>query len=284
MNPSSSAANKTGIILSHNTGLGDLIVMNGAVRFLATQYDEVHIINWTNNSKHLTFVYRDNPNIKFFFMPPPASTRQAKLRIARAYNSIVVENPEIEFEPFQRHYYSSRLDWKNLITKFKMPQNTIWQKLFYRIVDVPYEKRYENFNIPRDHEAEEKLFKDLKLPEKYIFACDGISTHNYNLKWGSSIPVINPASDKYSYGSPPLIKDTLIFDWCKVLENAEEIHTVDTVWLHLTRMLQLKVPKFYYKIRKVLFSSGADYLNDCYDSGWTVVTPSAKEFTSRPQD
>ena len=71
----------------------------------------------------------------------------------------------------------------------------------------------------------------------------------------------------------PWWKGTLIYHWQKVIENADEIHTVNTSWFHLARTMQLQVPKFYYSARKVRFcEQNEEFLNDEYDNGWTLVT------------
>tara|TARA_Y100000004_G_scaffold195518_1_gene262715 strand:+ start:227 stop:1060 length:834 start_codon:yes stop_codon:yes gene_type:complete len=275
---------KSGIVIGHNAGLGDMIIMNGAIRYLATKYDEVHVITWAHNAPHINFVYRDCENIRPYFMPPPKSTRQAILRMHAGYQRIVELNPHISFEPYKQYYYSSRHHWHNLITQLNLPSDIIWPRMFYHILQVPYEKRYSEFNITRDHAREDDLLKKLNLPEKYAFACDNISSHRYNIKkWETSLPIINP--DDFNQGYGPLLGDSLIFDWRKVIENASEIHTVDTCWLHLARMARLQIPtKKYYKVRKVRLSSSPDYLNDEYDSGWSIVVPKRDNYTSRPQD
>jgi hypothetical protein len=57
----------------------------------------------------------------------------------------------------------------------------------------------------------------------------------------------------------------------KVIENASEIHTVDTCWMHLVRMMRLNMPKFYWAERDIIMT-GDGYLNDGYDSGWERVS------------
>ena len=274
---------KTGIVVAHNTGLGDMIVMNGAIRYLSERYDEVHIVTLDSCAKHIKFIYRDNPNIRPYFIAKPESTRQAILRMQAAYYDIVKLNPNIKFTSYKQHYYSSKFHWDGLVKSLNLPSDTIWQKMFYKILDVPYEARYNNYNILRNVESEQKLFDSLELPERYAFVCDEISTHSYSIKkWKTSLKTINPSSFRSGYG--PLLSDTIIFDWNMVIEKASEIHTVDTCWLHLARMLKLNIPKFYYKTRKVKLSSGSDYINDIYDSGWSIVIPESGSFTTRIQD
>ena len=103
----------TAIVVGHNAGLGDLIVMNGAVRHLATQYDKTYLVCWDSRLKHVDFVYRDNDNIVPFVKPHPASTRQAILRQNSAYQYLVEHNPEVEFAPFRRGLFNKETESKS---------------------------------------------------------------------------------------------------------------------------------------------------------------------------
>jgi len=263
--------NGKGIVVCPNTGLGDVIVMNGAVRYLAKKYQEVHLLSLPCNFKHLEFIYRNEPNIKTYYIVQPQSPRQVMLRFKKAYSHIKKLNPHIKFDPYKFHWcHSSK--WAKTAKKLRLGKNTIWQKIFYKHLGVPYEVRYSHFDIPRDHDAEQELLGSLNLPKKYAFVVNKTSSRNaiFNVTPETDLPIVNPTD--FDRGYRPL-SSTLLFDWSKIIENAKEIHTVDTGWMHLIRSLKLKVPKFFYDQRNVFFSQADEYLNDKGDSGWTRIKP-----------
>ncbi len=261
--------NGKGIVVSHNTGLGDAIVMNGAVRYLAKKYQEVHLLSFPCNFKHLEFIYRNEPNIKTYYIVQPQSPRQVMLRFKKAYQIINKLNPHIKFDPYKFHWcHSSK--WVKIAKKYRLEKNTIWQKIFYKHLGVPYKTRYSHFDIPRDHDAEQELLDTLNLPKEYAFVVNIAGGRSYNLEAKIDLPIVNPTH--FDRGYRPLIS-TLLFDWSKIIENAKEIHTVDTSWMHLIRSLKLKVPKFFHNHRNAMLSQANEYLNDEGDSGWKRIEP-----------
>ena len=66
-----------------------------------------------------------------------------------------------------------------------------------------------------------------------------------------------------------------------VIENATEVHTVDTSWFHLIKQMRLDKPKYYYHVRNYsvlqnLFTSC--YINDEHDNGWTILNKDGNVF------
>lgn len=256
-----------GIVVGHNNGLGDLIVMNGCVRYLASKYDVTYLTCFDSRLKHYEFVYRQEPNIKLAVSPFPKSSRQARLRQVSSYKKIVSDNINIDWSAgLRRTHWTTFEEWRKRLHELGLKEeSTIWPELFYAIMDVPYSARYEYFNIPRDHQRESQLKSRLNLPNKYAFCIDDTRKFKYGIQWNTDLPLVNPLSF-------PFWKDTLIFDWMQVIEEASEIHTVDTSWMHLIRMMKLSVPKFYYQLRDLIMI-GDGYLNDHFEQGWTRCRP-----------
>lgn len=264
---------KKGIVIAHNNGLGDLIVMNGCVRWLASKYDTVYLTCFNTRQKHYEFMYRDDDNIKLIVKRRPRNGRQARLRQNAAFKTTVEENPDVTWE-FRRCYLASFEEWRKALNKFDLKESeTTWPELFYKVMHVPHSCRYTHFHMIRDYQAESELINRLNLPERYAFCVNDTRKYRYGLTFNTELPVINPMSF-------PFWKSTLLFDWMGVIERATEIHTVDTSWMHLTRLLQLKVPKFYYATRELILN-GERYLNDHYDEGWIRVYPEGVKETQK---
>ncbi len=264
-----------GIVVATNTGLGDQIIMNGAVRYLAECYDQVWFVTWENRKKHAEFLYKDRPNIEIYTKPSIKSAKQGVLRMESAYNEIVEANPEYEIQPYKRCFWTYQHHWAKFAEEAGLADNVIFPRIFYNIIGVPYERRYRHQKIPRDFKRESELFQRLDINEKFVFLCNDSRSSKYNIQPKTDKRIINPADF-------PWMKDTLIYDWQTVMQLADEIHTVNTCWFHLARTLQLKVPKYYYPARNVLFCEQNDeFLNDNHDNGWTLLEGQWKHTNKR---
>ena len=202
-------------------------------------------------------MYRDNESIIPFAKPHPSTTRQGRLRQESAYKQIVGENPDIEFDTLRRCYFNKPSEWKSQAEKFGLGSHTQWPEVFYAVQQTPYDEKYKSFRLDRDMEREKKLFDSLNLPEKYTLVIRDSRKYKFDFKLNSKFYVLNPMD---------YVSNGMIFDWCTVIENASEIHTIDTSWLHLIKVLKVKVPKFYWEERPNGLSF--QYVNDDHDNGW----------------
>jgi hypothetical protein len=239
--------------------------MNGAVRYLAEIYDKIWFVTWEHRRKHAEFLYKNCQNVEIYVKPAIASAKQGILRMGAAYNEIVEKNNNYQFDPYNRCFYPAVEDWKKFQTKLNLPSNTIFPRVFYGMIGVPYEKRYTYQKIPRDFEAEKILFDKLKINKPYAFVVNDSRSSKFKFEIQTNLQIINPLEFNFW-------KNTLIYDWQLVIENAKEIHTVNTSWFHLARTLKLNIPKFYYSVRKVeMCEQNEEFVNDDFDKGWKIM-------------
>tara|TARA_Y100000310_G_C20704363_1_gene833733 strand:+ start:27052 stop:27825 length:774 start_codon:yes stop_codon:yes gene_type:complete len=101
---------------------------------------------------------------------------------------------------------------------------------------------HKYFNVKRDREREESLYSELGLDEdsKYALVNRNFGTQGASRRCpfplNTSLPIIE-------FG---FIENFSIFDWFKVIENATEIHSVDTVlhyFIDIENLLTLKANK-----------------------------------------
>jgi len=109
---------------------------------------------------------------------------------------------------------------------------------FYRIANVPFDYRWENFFVKRNYEAENKLFEALGLLQKeYVFIHDD-PTRGFIIdkKYiaNKNIKIVKPH------------KTNNIFEWCQVLENAKEIHCIDSSFRLIADSLKLKTAELFF--------------------------------------
>ena len=93
-----------------------------------------------------------------------------------------------------------------------------------------------HFNFKRDHEKEDKLFKLLNLSENEEYA---LVSKNYGTPPDYKQLPINGKNGLRQI-QLELIDGYNVFDWCKVIEEATEIHMVDTCFIYIMEHLNLK--------------------------------------------
>jgi predicted transcriptional regulator len=98
---------------------------------------------------------------------------------------------------------------------------------FYNMAKLPVQYKYDFFHINRNINREISIFEDLKLQKNnYIFLHKG----DYELRndtFPTNIKIVEPKE----YG---------LFDWMYVIENAKEIHCIDSSFLCLIDCMSLR--------------------------------------------
>ena len=255
------------IVLCHNSGLGDSIIMNGAVRFLSTVFDEVVLLLIANNAtyRQVVHMYSDVPNVRVQGEPiaPNWSTINRKMnRWARRF-------PNWHVRTFN---WSPRCFASAAANLGLHPEKNCYPEVFYTyfLNDTQgYYHRYEDFFVLRNLQKEQDLIKILDLPSDYAIVTNhgAHPRHHYKDVPISQFPILNPASRR------DLIDKYTIFDWMGVIEGAREVYTIDTAWFHLMKQMKLDKPKFYINNRGVPMKDvvTSNYLNDKCDNGWKVI-------------
>jgi hypothetical protein len=120
-----------------------------------------------------------------------------------------------------------------------------FDEFFYQQHQIPFEKRWTNCNVPPGPRSE-VLYELLNpLQEPYLLICNSESgLKSYDLKitnlQNKKIIKVFPATNN-------------IFDWTKLALLADEIHTIDTSFVHFIENLfsqQPYKPFFYHLARK----------------------------------
>lgn len=106
-----------------------------------------------------------------------------------------------------------------------------FEESFYHIVGLDPSVRFTGCVIPR-HEHREYAVRRYCKPIKFVLVIDTCSEGKFDLKVETDLPVVRmtPMTDN-------------LLDWLMVIEDAYEIHTIDTSVFHLIRNMQLKTPK-----------------------------------------
>lgn len=130
-------------IYSH-LGLGDHIICNGLVRHYCELYGEVSVFCKPINYNNVSYMYRDNNNIKV-------------LPIGEDYdvNNFILSNNIIK---------------DTIIVGFGRAHSSKFDDEFYKSVNLPFEYRFSKFFLLRDYDKENEILKTLNpTNEPYIF-------------------------------------------------------------------------------------------------------------------
>jgi hypothetical protein len=197
----------------HHLGLGDHIICNGMVRYFLKIHDEISLFCHAHYKKNIDYMYRDEPKIKIL---PIYSENEI--------NSFLMNTKEkyykIGFEKLKQYENS----------------NLTFDETFYDIAGLDFRVRFNDYFVLENKERELEAYSTLnKTNEEYIYVhdapdrgfCIDSSKHRQDLK---------------------IIRNDInfnLFEMKKILNNATEIHTMQTGMLDLCNSLRLQKPKIY---------------------------------------
>jgi len=198
------------LYIYHHLGLGDHIVCNAIVRNYSKQNDKIYLFVKPHNLDNVSFMYRDLKNIEYI-----------------AGDDNVAQN------------YINTNNIKNLlqIGFDKLDRKIRYDESFYRQIGMDFEKKWTDFYIERDMNKEKELFNSLKIKEnEYIFI-------NEDSKRGHLL-------DKNKYRQDIRIVSSEIpcplFDLCYIIENAKEVHLMESSIKCLSDHINIKTDKLFY--------------------------------------
>lgn len=180
-------------------GLGDAIICNGLIRNLVSRNPEVQhrIFCKKIYDESISFMYRDVGNLTTMPLEGDDAVR-SYLNEKRPKNLISVGFDKLDI-------FSKRFD-----------------QSFYDQFGVSFSERWDGFRVDRDLEREKVLFEKLGLIKGgYVFIHDDAGR-------GYSIDRRNIVNEELPIVTPEDFTTQNVFDWCTVLENAKELHFMDS--------------------------------------------------------
>lgn len=194
----------------HHLGLGDQITCAGIIHEYTNWYNVVDVAcknryystikNLYNNSKIKVLPFEDDLNVVDYI-----------------------------------HYNRSKYNCILQISCFNGPSNLNFEERFYHLADVPFEKKWSNFDVIRDKTKEDELFLKFSnifnQPYKFIHHDPHRNMH------------IKPeylTGNVFNVGS--LMNGTHltdnIIDYATIIEKADEIHVLDSCFMFLIDQLK----------------------------------------------
>tara|TARA_B100000123_G_C25673048_1_gene402881 strand:+ start:68 stop:808 length:741 start_codon:yes stop_codon:yes gene_type:complete len=201
-------------------GLGDHIVCNGLLNHFSESFSNIYLPVKSRDLDNINYLYKDNNKIKVF----------------------KIEH-ETEVEDINNFAKKNNLTILKVGFKKRKPPFNL---SFYEQFDLPYSHSLNKFKITRDEDKEASLFEHLKntydVEGPYQVVHNQSSYGKVDLQSNKDLPKI------FIEKETDLHKN--IFLYLKVIENAEEIHCLDSSFLHLVERVNTNADLFFHNIKK----------------------------------
>ena len=185
------------------------------MREYCKKYDRVGIFCIPRYFASVSFMYRDLENLKI-----EKSNNHRDKQFFRFYN---------KFKLGSARYDEIKILYDD--TELGIPA----ERQFYALANVPHEKKWSSFYVQRDQTREQDFFARVTSKEPYIFIHD-------DAIYGSRMSPQRLPAHLLAVRAEKSLTDN-IFDYCTVMERAEEIHVVDSVFMFLVDCLPYQNPK-----------------------------------------
>ncbi len=232
------------LYIHQHSRLGDMILCNALIRILSKKFNNYRL-NIFCRSKHIKlvkFMYRDNKKIRLIPLMEDPELKNEKL--LNKYEGKFIENylrlKNIKEKDTITIGFENYHKTKNLNPDKKRP----WpcDIVFYKQFNIPFKKRFTETYWKRNKKNEKKLYNKLiQKNEKYIFVHDDPNRNIYiNKKF-------------FNKNIKKIIRNNIkenIFNYSYLLENATEIHIMESSIRQIIEVLKIKTKKLYlYKGR-----------------------------------
>lgn len=202
---------QSAVFLDHHSRLGDQLIMNGAIREYCKKYDRVGIFSIPKYHATVSYMFRDLTNLHIELAPTNNARRLFKLK-------------NLFIRKYDRAVYARGEDLETGI---------LFELQFYKMVGVPHEKKWDSFFVAREPEREKRLHDRLTHGEPYIFIHDDERFPMDASRIANTALQVRPK---------PGVTD-IVFDYCSLIEQAEEIHVIDSSFMFLIDQLSYDNPK-----------------------------------------
>ena len=218
---------KKELYIHHHLGLGDHIDMNGLVRFflMVKGYNKIFLFVKKPYYDMISYMYADEDRIELIKIDP---AQNEDLQVFEYMNNI--KNKDFLRIGFENYPFGKEIE-----------ENKNCWEYFYEQVKVPYEAKVNCFYIERDKKQEERVFLKLNPKnEPYIFVHDDPDRGyiiDYSLIINKNMKIIK--NDKSEN----------LFYFLKILENANEIHCMESSFKSLIEIYAKTEKLFFHDFR-----------------------------------
>tara|TARA_B110000240_G_scaffold195363_1_gene244832 strand:+ start:957 stop:1766 length:810 start_codon:yes stop_codon:yes gene_type:complete len=255
------------IFIYQHLGMGDMISNNGLIRHLIeTNQNSIYFYIFCKHkySEALKFMYRDLKKVKIISI-----TNNSKLEKKEVTKYLENQKKNFELIKIGHDFYkiTDKLNPYYKIYPWHCSVN------FYKQFGLSFNERFNKSYWQRNKDKEKKLYKNLVGKNKeYVFVHDD---PNRNL-------IIDTSKFKKKYKIIKNDINNMIFDYGLILENAKELHLLESSFRQLIETLNIKTKKLYlYK------DDRRDYSMSLYNKKtkqWVSTSKKWKEIKLKPKN
>lgn len=214
----------SGVYILGNQGLGDQIVLNGLYRYFAKKYDFCVIPIGDKYKRTIWEMTNDIQNIK-----------------VTGYRMEIWEPQMLAHRDFLKKRGFQCINLGKFGTNYLVNEEFSLDQTIYEQAGISHEIRWSNFRYLRNISREKQLFEQLGCKKgEYIFVHDDAKR---KLEIASDLLPENYYVIKPKIG----IKGFSFFDYIYIIENAAEVHCIESSFAVLIEQLDIKVPKYVHR-------------------------------------
>lgn len=241
-------------LVCHHYGWTDIINTVSITNFLLSFYDKIYLIYHKVKEPFYLYYYRNHPQVVLlpFETPNDDAILIEKCLQERQQLGIVHFNFFGFYDRYRKDQFQGRFQalgggdsslGDTETVRGRENQEYYFVRKFYEGYGIPYDIRVSSFFLDRDLQIESQFFESFVHTRNYTLLHD---THDL------SIPLEKDKTKTYYQLNQC---SNLFFDAVKVLENADEIHLIDSVWAAVCYLLDAKygilrhIPIYVYCLR-----------------------------------
>ena len=207
---------KDTLMIHHHLGLGDHIICNGLVNEISRS-KKIYLICKSQYYKNVKYLYQENNNVKLI---PLSKIMTRSIKSEKKFSKL------LSFLLFTEINYIG----------FEQQEGDYFDELFYKQANIDFLHRYKSFYVPQDSE------NMINIPEsKFRLIHKESSLGEYNLDIKSD-DLINIFVSK-EFGKN-------IFSYIDLIKSAQEIHCVNSAFIHLVDSFILSSNLYFHDVRK----------------------------------
>ena len=231
------------LYIHHHLGLGDHLDCNGMVRYILehSDHDKVSVFSKSNYFDMIEYMYRDTDAIEVIKISKDDEYGDVQRAVEKTGGRLLV---------IGHQFYPGK--------QAELSQDKNCWEFFYEQIQVPYDVRYNYFKVERDPKEEERVFNKLNPNnEPYIFIHEDAARgflldRDHFLDRGLKV-IENDVTEN-------------IFHFTKILEDAQEIHCMESSFKTLIDFYCEQDNIFYHDIRE------SQPLGQNSSPKWSVIT------------
>jgi len=200
-------------LIYQHLGLGDHLICNGLIREICFNNKTINFLlpAKKTNFESVKFMFKDINNLKI----------------------ICVNSDECVHKIIHENKYKTLLIGHQFLNPYKN-----FDQSFYDQLEVNFDKRWSSFFLERDYNREVEFYETNKIKNDFIFVhedCDRGMKIDFKYLNGKNIIKADAT------------KTDVIFDYLTILENAKEIHCIESSFLFLIDSFNFKGKLFNHR-------------------------------------